>query len=149
MLKLQYFGHLMWRANSLEKIQMLGKTTGSRRRGWQWMRRLDGIIGLVRHEFEQTPGDSEGQARLVCCGARGCRVRHDEWLTFRYNINQIPCDYSGSDQQIQRIISDRQSAWRTMDRGLYHCIGGSDQNHPKEKEMQEGKMVAWGGLTNS
>ena len=43
MLKLQYFGHLMQRANSLEKTLMLGKTEGRRRRGWQRMRRLDGI----------------------------------------------------------------------------------------------------------
>ena len=33
-----------------------------------------------------------------------------------------------------------------MDRSSYHCTGGSDQNHPKEKEMQEGKMVVWGAL---
>ena len=42
-LKLQYFGHLMLRANSLEKTLMLGKTEGGRRRGWQRMRWLDGI----------------------------------------------------------------------------------------------------------
>ena len=42
-LKLQYFGHLMWRADSLEKTLMLGKID-SRRRGWQRMRWLDGII---------------------------------------------------------------------------------------------------------
>ena len=42
-LKLQYFGHLMWRADSLEKILMLGKIEGRRRRGWQRMRWLDGI----------------------------------------------------------------------------------------------------------
>ena len=42
-LKLQYFGHLMWRANSLEKTLMLGKIDGRRRRGWQRMRWLDGI----------------------------------------------------------------------------------------------------------
>ena len=42
-LKLQYFGHLMWRDDSLEKILMLGKIGGSRRRGWQTMRWLDGI----------------------------------------------------------------------------------------------------------
>ena len=41
-LKLQYFGHLMWRADSLEKTLMLGKTDG-RRREWQRMRWLDGI----------------------------------------------------------------------------------------------------------
>ena len=42
-LKLQYFGHLMRRANSLEKTLMLGKTEGRRRRGRQRMRRLDGV----------------------------------------------------------------------------------------------------------
>ena len=42
-LKLQYFGHLMWRADSFEKILMLGKIEGRRRRGQQRMRRLDGI----------------------------------------------------------------------------------------------------------
>ena len=41
MLKLQYFGHLMQRANSPEKILVLGKTDGKRRRGWQRMRWLD------------------------------------------------------------------------------------------------------------
>ena len=43
-LKLQYFGHLMQRADSLEKTLMLGKIEGRRRRGWQRMRWLDGII---------------------------------------------------------------------------------------------------------
>ena len=42
-MKLQYFGHLIWRANSLKKTQMLGKIEGRRKRGWQMMRRLDGI----------------------------------------------------------------------------------------------------------
>ena len=42
-LKLQYFDHLVWRTDSLEKTLMLGKTEGRRRRGRQWMRWLDGI----------------------------------------------------------------------------------------------------------
>ena len=42
-LELQYFNHLMWRADSFEKTLMLGKTEGGRRRGWQRMRWLDGI----------------------------------------------------------------------------------------------------------
>ena len=46
-LKFQYFGHLMQGANSLEKILMLGKIEGRRRRGWQRMRRLDGITDLM------------------------------------------------------------------------------------------------------
>jgi len=47
MLKLQYFGHLMGRADSLEKTLMLGKIEGRRRRGQQKMRWLDGITDLV------------------------------------------------------------------------------------------------------
>ena len=46
-LKLQYFGHLMWRADSFEKTLMLGKTEGRRRRGWQNLRWLDGITDSV------------------------------------------------------------------------------------------------------
>ena len=46
-LKLQYFGHLMQRANSLEKTLMLGKTDGRRRRGRQRMRWLDGITNSI------------------------------------------------------------------------------------------------------
>ena len=43
-LKLLYFGHMMWRADSFEKTLMLGKTEAGKRRGWQRMRWLDGII---------------------------------------------------------------------------------------------------------
>ena len=46
-LKLQYFGHMMRRTDSLEKTLMLGKTEGGRRRGWQRMRWLDGITNLM------------------------------------------------------------------------------------------------------
>ena len=45
--KLQYFGHLMWRADSLEKTLMLGKIEGRRRRGRQRMRWLDGITDTM------------------------------------------------------------------------------------------------------
>ena len=46
-LKLQYFGHLMWRTDSLEKTLMLGKIAGRRRRWWQRMRWLDGITNSI------------------------------------------------------------------------------------------------------
>ena len=67
-LKLQYFGHLMQRTDSLEKTLILGKTEGRRRREQQrmrwlvgWNHRLDG------HEFEQAQGVGNGQGSLVCC----------------------------------------------------------------------------------
>ena len=46
-LKLQYFGHLMWRTESLEKTLMVGKIEGRGRRGWQRMRWLDGISNVI------------------------------------------------------------------------------------------------------
>ena len=45
--RLQYFGHMMWRTDSLEKTLMLGKIEGGRRSQWQKMRRLDGIIDMM------------------------------------------------------------------------------------------------------
>ena len=69
-LKLQYFGHLMRRVDSLEKTLMLAKTKGRRRRGWQRMRRLAGITDST-DEFEKTPRDCEGQGNLMCCSTRG------------------------------------------------------------------------------
>ena len=65
-LKLQYFGHLMQRVNSLEKTLMLGKIEGKGIRGQPKMRQLGGII-LSGCESEQTLRDSEGQGSLVCC----------------------------------------------------------------------------------
>ena len=50
---------------------MLGKIEGRRRRGRQRMRWLDGITDSIDVEFEQAPGDSEGQGSLVCCNPLG------------------------------------------------------------------------------
>ena len=52
-LKLQYFGHLMWRADSLEKTLMLGGIGGRRRRGWQRMRWLDGITDSMNMSLSE------------------------------------------------------------------------------------------------
>ena len=68
-LKLQYFGHLMGRTDSLEKTLMLGGIEGRKRRGRQRMRWLDGIADSI-YKFEQTLRDSEGQGSLVCCSPR-------------------------------------------------------------------------------
>ena len=71
-LKLQSFGHLMQRTDSLEKTLMLGKIEDRRRRGQQRMRWLDGITYSMDCECEQTLGVGDGQGGL---GSQ--RVRHD------------------------------------------------------------------------
>ena len=69
--KLQYFGHLMQSADSLEKTVMLGKIEGRRRSGQTedemvgWHHRLNG------YEFEQALGFSDGQGSLACCSPWG------------------------------------------------------------------------------
>ena len=76
-LKLQYYGHLIQRANSSEKTLMLGKIESRRRRGQQRMSWLDGVINSMDMEFEQTLEDGEGQGSLVCCSSWGLRVGHN------------------------------------------------------------------------
>ena len=83
-LKLQYFGHLMWKANLLEKTLMLGKTKAKREegsRGWEhhW---------LNGREFDQALGDGDGPGSLVCCSPWGHRVEHD-WATKQQQSTQL------------------------------------------------------------
>ena len=88
-LKLQYFGHLMQRADSSEKTLMLGKIEGRRRREQQRMRWLNGITDTI-DMFEQTPGDSAEQGSLACCSPWGLqRVRHN-WRTTRNLLELYP-----------------------------------------------------------
>ena len=72
-LKLQYFGHLMWRADSFEKTLMLGKYEGRRRRGPQRMRWLDGNTNTMDMGLEWTLGVGDGQGGLACCSSWGCK----------------------------------------------------------------------------
>ena len=78
----KYFGHLMWRADSLEKTLMLGKIEGRRRRG-----RPDDMVGwhhwLNGHGCGWTQGVGDGQGGLVCCGSWGHNESDmTEWLNW-------------------------------------------------------------------
>ena len=71
---------------------------------------------------------------------------------FRYDLNQIPNDYTVEARNrfkglglVDRVPDE---LW-TMNYGSCHCTGVREQDHPHGKQMQKGKMVLWGGLTNS
>ena len=70
-LKLQYFGPLMRRVDSLEKTLMLGGIGGRRRRGRQRKRWLDGITDLMDMSLGEPPGVGDGQGGLACCDSWG------------------------------------------------------------------------------
>ena len=80
-LKLQYFGCLMWRADSLEKTLMLGKMDGKRRRGWQRMRWLDSITDSVDINLSklQEIVEDRGAWRAAVHGLSSSWTRLSNW----------------------------------------------------------------------
>ena len=105
-LKLQYFGHLMWRTDSFEKTLKLGKIGGRRRRGWQRVRWLDGITNLIAHELEQTLGVGDGQESLACCHPWDHK---ESDLPDRLNWTELDCSPPGS--SVHGILQTRILEW--------------------------------------
>ena len=78
-LKLQYFGHLMWRDASIRKDPDARKDRRQEEKGMTKDETVGWHHWLNGHEFEQAPGDSEGQGSLVCCSPWGHKIR--TWLS--------------------------------------------------------------------
>ena len=97
-LKLQYFGQLMRRVDSLGKTMIMEGIGGQEEKGTTedemagWHHRLDG------REFEWTPGDGDGQGGLACCDSWGRRVGHD-WTT-ELNWTELCCPVGGAIAQV-------------------------------------------------
>ena len=72
-LKIQYFGHLMRRVDSLEKTLILGRIGGMRRRGQQRITWVDVITDSMDVSLTELSGDGDGQGGLECCDSWGCK----------------------------------------------------------------------------
>ena len=137
MLKLQYFGHLMQRANSPEKTLMLGKIDGRRRRGQQRMKWLSGIINSMdmglRKLWEMVK-DREACHAAVLGVTKSQTWLHD-WttITTQRHKRRILCEDHGSDQNVASVSQEMpttRASTRVQRRDLEQSPSHSPQAEP-------------------
>ena len=110
----------MQRAYSLEKTLMLGKTEDRRERGMMEDKMVGWHPWLNRHDFEQAPGDGEGQGSLPCCSPPGGKeLDMTEWL----NNNKE----EGTGKQAKRT-ADPRHCWRRHIRNLHVTLWAANQD---------------------
>ena len=125
-LKLQYFGHLMQRADSVEKSLMLGKLEGRRRRGWQRMRWLDGIIDSLDMSLSKLREIVKGREdwHAAVHGVTKSQTQQSDWITTAVNslkgfARTVVTKYTGLGSLVSRIIFSRFRRLKVQDQGAY------------------------------